>query len=145
MFDFNIQHIQGEENILTDALSRIYDRMDADQIMDQYYLKEEENYINMDTFLPNDLLSNQYMPCNNHRHNSCAIATLNRRTTPLVIPTPQRENANLEDLENRPMCQEDGHQSPEPRNRNPIQQDGTNYCRFTELLFGTGFTAAPPF
>ena len=34
MFDYNIQHIQGEENILADALSRIYDRMDADEIMD---------------------------------------------------------------------------------------------------------------
>ena len=30
MFDFDIQHIQGEENILADALSRIYDGMDAD-------------------------------------------------------------------------------------------------------------------
>ena len=42
MFDFDIQHIQGEENILADALSRIYDGMDADEIMDQDYLLEEE-------------------------------------------------------------------------------------------------------
>ena len=35
MFDFNIQHIQGEESILADALSRIYDGMDADEIVEQ--------------------------------------------------------------------------------------------------------------
>ena len=126
MFDFDIQYIQGEENILADALSRIYDGMDADEIMDQDYLKEEENYINMDTFLSNDLPSTQYMPCNIPKHNSFAIATLYRRTIPLVIPTPHRENANLQDLENHPMCQGNEQQSPEPRSGNSIQQDGTN-------------------
>ena len=145
MFDYDIQHIQGEENILADALSRIYDGMDADEIMDQDYLKEEGNCINTDTFLPDDPPSTQYMPCNITKHNSFAIATLNRRTTPLVIPTPHRENANLQDLENHPMCQKNVHQSPEPRSGNPIQQDGTNHCGFTELPFGTGCTAAPPF
>ena len=35
MFDFDIQYIQGEENILADALSRIYDGMDADEIVHQ--------------------------------------------------------------------------------------------------------------
>ena len=54
MFDFDIQHIQGEENILADALSCIYDGMDADEIMNQDYLQEEENYINTDTFLPDN-------------------------------------------------------------------------------------------
>ena len=85
------------------------------------------------------------MPCNIPKDNPLAIATLNRRTTPLVIPTPHRENANLQNLENHPMCQEDGQQSPEPSSGNPIQQHGTNHCGFTELPFGTGCTAAPPF
>ena len=35
IFEFDIQHIQGEHNILPDALSRIYDGMDAYEIMDQ--------------------------------------------------------------------------------------------------------------
>ena len=63
MFDFDLQHIQGEENILADALSRIYDGMDADEIVEQDYLKEEENYINTNTFLPDDPPSTQYMSC----------------------------------------------------------------------------------
>ena len=113
MFDFDIQHIQGKENILADSLSRIYDDMDADEIMDQDYLQEEENYINTDTFLPDDPLSTQHMPFHIPKHNSLAIATLNRRTTPLVIPTPHRENANLQELENHPMYQENK-QSPQP-------------------------------
>ena len=123
MFDFDIQHIQGEENILADALSRIYDGMDADEIVDQDYLKEEENYINMDTFLPVDPPSTQYMPCNIYKHNSFAIATLNRHTTPPVIPTPPRENVHLQDLEDYPMYQENGWQSPELEMRNTTQQD----------------------
>ena len=104
MFDFDIQYIQGEENILADALSRIYDGMDTDEILDQDYLKQEENDTNTDTFLPNDPPSTQSMPCNIPKHNSFAIATLNRRPTPFIIPTPHRENANLQDLENHPMC-----------------------------------------
>ena len=63
MFDFDIQHIQGEENILADVLSRIYDKIDADKIMDQDYLQKEENYINTDTFLPNDPSATQFMLC----------------------------------------------------------------------------------
>ena len=64
--------------------------MDADEIVDQEYLKVEENYINTDTFLPNDPPSTQYMPFNIPKHNSFAIATLNSHTTPLVIPTPRK-------------------------------------------------------
>ena len=103
MFDFDIQHINGEENILADALSRIYDGIDADEIVDQDYLEGENNYVNTYTFLPEDSPSNQYMPINISK-NSFAIATLDRHTTPLVIPTPYRENANLQDLEEHPMC-----------------------------------------
>ena len=68
IFDFDIQHINGIENILSDTLSRIYDGMDADEIVEHDYLKEEENYINMDTFLPNDPPSTQYMPFNIPNH-----------------------------------------------------------------------------
>ena len=145
MFDFDIQHIQGEENILADALSRIYNGMDTNEIMDQDYLKEEANYINTDNFLPNDPPSTQYIPCNIPKDNPLAIATLNRRTTPLVIPTPHRKNANLQNLENHHICQGNGQQSPESRSGNPILQNGTNHYRFTELPFRTGCTAAPPF
>ena len=138
MFDFDIQHIQGEENILADALSRIYDGMDADEIVDQDYLKEEENYINTNSFLPNDPPSTQYMPFNISNHNSFAIPTLNTHTTPLVIPTPRRENTNLQDLEDHPMCQENGRQSPQAETANTTQQNRTNCCGFTELPFGSG-------
>ena len=145
VFDFDIQHIQGEENILAGALSCIYDGMEADEIVDQDYLKEEENYINTDTFLPNDLPSTQYMPYNIPNHNSFDNATLNRHTTPLVIPTPRRENANLQELEDYPICQENGSQSPKPVTANTTQQDRTDCCGFTELPFGSRCTAAPPF
>ena len=87
MFDFDIQHIQGKENILADALSRIYDGMDADEIMDQDYLQEEENYINTDTFLPNDPPSTQFIPCPIPNPIPFTIATLNPSTNPLVILT----------------------------------------------------------
>ena len=63
------------------------------------------------------------MPFNISNHNSFAIATLNTHTTPLVIPTPRRENANLQDLEDHPMCQENGRQSSEPETANTTQQD----------------------
>ena len=145
MFDFDIQHINGEENILADALSHIYDGMDADEIIEHDYLKEEENYINTDTFLPEDPPSTQYMPYNIPKNHSFTIATLDRRTTPLVIPTPYRENANLQDLEDHPMCQENGRESPESETRNTPQQDRTDCCGCTELPFGSGCSAAPPF
>ena len=43
------------------------------------------------------------------------------------------------------MCQENGRQSPESDTANTTQQDRTNCCGFTELPFGSGCTAAPPF
>ena len=94
--------------------------MDVDKIVEHDYLKEEENYINTDTFLPDDPPSTQYMPYNIPQNHSFTIATLDRRTTPLVIPTPHRKNANLQDLEHHPMCQINEQQSPESRNGNPI-------------------------
>ena len=66
------------------------------------------------------------MPFNIPNHNSFTIATLNSNTTPLVIPTPRRENATLQDLEDHPMCQENGRQSPESETANTTQQDRTD-------------------
>ena len=120
--------------------------MDADEIMDQDYLLEEENYINTDTFVPNDPPSTQYMPYPIPKHIPFTIATLNPSTNPLVIPTPHRENADLEELEHHPLCRIKNEQSTsKPEAGNPTQLDGTDRCGFTELPFGTGYTAAPPF
>ena len=41
MFDFDIQHIQGSENILADALSRIYDGIKEEDLTREDYLQEE--------------------------------------------------------------------------------------------------------
>ena len=41
MFDFVIQHIQGLENILADALSRIYDGIKEEELTRKDYLQEE--------------------------------------------------------------------------------------------------------
>ena len=38
MFDFDIQHIQGSENILADALSRIYDGVKEEDLTREDYL-----------------------------------------------------------------------------------------------------------
>ena len=99
----------------------------------------------MDTFLPDDPPSTQYMPCNISQNNPLAIATLNQYTTPLIIPTPCRENASLQDLENHPMCKENEQQLPKSETGNTTQQDGTDRYSFTELPSGTRCTAAPPF
>ena len=60
MFDFDIQHIQGSENILADALSRIYDAIKEEYLTREDYLQEEQKYLNTDVFLPKDSLP--YMP-----------------------------------------------------------------------------------
>ena len=75
MLDFDIHHITGEEKILADALSRIYEGMGADETTDQDYLREEENYINTDTFLPDDSPSSQRIPCFLSQHLTSALAT----------------------------------------------------------------------
>ena len=44
------------------------------------------------------------------------------------------------------MCQNKNEQpTSKPEAGNPTQQDGTDRCGLTELPFGTGCTAAPPF
>ena len=100
MFDFDRQYIQVEGSIHADALIPIYDGMDADKILDQDYLLGEGNYINTDTFLPNDPPSTQYIPYPIPKHIPFTIATLDPSTTPLVIPTSQHENTDLEELKN---------------------------------------------
>ena len=69
MFDFDIQHIQGPENILTDALSRIYNGVKEEELTREDYLQEEQKYLNTDVFLPKD--SSLYMPyfTSNHNYN----------------------------------------------------------------------------
>ena len=41
MFDFDIQHIQGPQNILADALSRNYDGVKEEDLTHEDYLTEE--------------------------------------------------------------------------------------------------------
>ena len=41
MFDFDIQHIQGPENILADTLSLIYDGVMEEELSREDYLQEE--------------------------------------------------------------------------------------------------------
>ena len=53
-FDFDIQHIQGPENILADALSRIYDGVRDEELSREDYRLEEQKYLNTDDFLPKE-------------------------------------------------------------------------------------------
>ena len=69
MFDFDIQHIRGSENILADALSRIYDGVKEEELTREDYLQEEQKYLNTDIFLPKD--TSPHMPyfTSNHNYN----------------------------------------------------------------------------
>ena len=67
MFDFDIQHIQGSENILADALSRIYNGVKEEDLTREDYLQEEQKYLNTDVFLPKD--TSPHMPYFSSNHN----------------------------------------------------------------------------
>jgi hypothetical protein len=123
VFDFDIEHIDGKENILADALSRIYEDNRLDAITEQDYVGEdnmtEETDINTDEFPP----VADKTPDNNRKP---LLATGKQTTlansTPLSpvsnslllnkhpifiqrpIPTLHRENAKLKEEENAAMA-----------------------------------------
>ena len=69
MFDFDIQHIQGSENILADALSRTYDGIKEEELTREDYLQEEQKYLNTDIFLPKDTLPHMPYFSSNYNYN----------------------------------------------------------------------------
>ena len=69
MFDFDIEHIQGSENILVDTLSRIYDGVKEEDLTREDYLLEEQKYLNTDVFLPKDTLPHMPYFTSNHNYN----------------------------------------------------------------------------
>ena len=96
MSDFDTQHIQGSENILADALSRIYDGVKEEDLTRKDNLQEEQKYLNTDVFLPKD--SSPPMPyfSSNHYNPYLTIhLTLSPEPEP-VIPILYRQNASLQ-------------------------------------------------
>lgn len=118
VFDFDIEHIDGKENILADALSRIYEYNCLDSVTEEEYVGEdnmtEETDINTDEFPPvvNKKPDNNRKPLlatekqtalansaslsavsNSFLHNKHPI--FNQRP----IPTRHRENASLKEEE----------------------------------------------
>ena len=83
MFDFDIQHIHASENILVDALSRIYDGVKEADLTREHYLQEEQKYLNTDVFLHKDSSSPMPYFSSNH-YNPYLTITL----TPSPKPEP---------------------------------------------------------
>ena len=96
MFDFDIQHIQGSENIQADALSWIYDGVKEEELTREDYLQEEQKYLNTDVFLPKD--SSPPMPyfSSNHYNPYLTIPLTASPEPEPVIPTLHRQNASLQ-------------------------------------------------
>ena len=144
MFDFDIQHIQGSENILSDALSRIYDGVKEEDLTKDDYLQEEQKYLNTDVFLPKD--TSPHMPyfSSNHNYNPYITILLTPSPEPpvpnLVIPGLHRQNATLQQT---PMNELPNHVPTETSQPSPTAN--ANLCGSTGLPFGDGCTAAPIF
>ena len=144
MFDYDIQHIQGTENILADALSRIYDGVKEEELTREDYLQEEQKYLNTDVFLPKD--STPHMPyfSSNCNYNPYLTIPLTPSPEPtvrnLVIPELHQQNATLQqtsmnELPNYVLTQ----------TSQPSPSANANLCGSTGLPFGDGCTAAPIF
>ena len=54
MFSFDIIHINGKENILADALSRIYEGIEDNCLSENDFIQEDQNIINTDGILPEE-------------------------------------------------------------------------------------------
>ena len=100
MFDFDIQNIQGPENILADTLSRIYAGVKEEELTREDYLQEEQKYLNTDVFLPEDSPT-QYMPyfTSNHNYNpytTTPLTPISYLNPPNIdIPELRWQNATL--------------------------------------------------
>ena len=97
MFDFDIQHIQGPENILADALSRIYDGVKDEELSREDYLQEEQKYLNTDIFLPKDTSSHMPYFSSNYNYNPYLTIPITPSPEPEpIIPILYRENATIQ-------------------------------------------------
>ena len=143
MFDFDIQHIQGSENMLADALSRIYDGVKEEDLTIEDYLQEKQKYLNTDVFLPKD--TSPHMPYFTFNHNYNPYITIPLTPSPeqpipnLVIPGLYRQNATLQP-DHPPISNNFSAQTGQPPTSAPA-----NLCRLTRLPIGDGCTAAPIF
>ena len=143
MFDFDIQHIQGFENILADALYRIYDGIKEDELTREDYLEEEQKYLNTDVFLPKDSPI-QHMPnfTSNHNYNpyiTTPVTPIGYLNPPqFAIPVLRRRNATFQS-EHPPMSNNVSTQTDQP------QTSTHDICGLTRLTTGDGCTAAPIF
>ena len=143
MFDFDIQHIQGSENILADILSRIHDGIKEEDLTRKDYLQEEQKYLNTDVFLPKDTSTHMPYFTSNHNYNPYITIPLTPSPEPpipnLVIPGLHRQNATLQpDL--LPISNNVSTQTSQP----PTSAHA-NLCGLTRLPIGDGCTAAPIF
>ena len=144
MFDFDIQHIQGSENILADALSRIYDGVKEEELTREDYLQEEQKYLNTDIFLPKNTSS--HMPYFSSNHNYDPYITIPLTPSPepqvpnLVIPELHRQNATLQQTSMNELPNHVPTQASQPSSYANV-----NLCGSIALPFGDGCTAAQIF
>ena len=144
MFDFDIQHIQGPDNILADALSRIYAGVKEDELTSEDYLQQEQKYLNTDVFLPKDSLP--HMPyftsnCNYNPYLTIPLTPSPELPEPdLVIPGCHRQNATLQ----QPSMNKLPNHVPTQTSQ-PSPSANVNLCRSTRLPFEDRCTTAPIF
>ena len=143
MFNFDIQHIQGSENILPDALSRIYNGVKEEDLTREDYLQEEQKYLNTDVFLPKD--SSPPMPyfSSNHYNPYLTIPMTQSPEPEPVIPILHRQNTSLQSEQQPSMNELPNHVLPQTSQ--PSSSANANLCGSTGLPFGDGCTAAPIF
>ena len=146
MFDFDIHHIQGSENILADALSQIYDGVKEEDLTSEDYLQEEQKYLNTDVFLPKDTSPHMSYFCSTGNHNYNPYITIPLTPSPeppvpdLVIPGLHRQNATLQ----QNSMNELPNHVPTQTNQ-PSPSTNANLCGSTGLPFGDGYTTAQLF
>src|SRR6266576_559544 len=140
MFDFEIIHIDGRENMLADALSRIFEGVEERELTENDYLQEDEDMINTDGFLPEE-----EGPEDDNPSASPMSILPQPHSHPVVIPTLHRENATLQ--ENPTSMEIDeliNHDEPQELGPSPpvvrIDYDG-----YTGLLYGDGCDAPSMF
>ena len=141
MFDFDIQYIQGSENILADALSRIYDGVKEEDLTREDYLQEEQKYLNTDVFLPKDTSPHIPYFSSNCNYNPYLTIPITPSPEPEpIIPILCRENATIQQ---NPMNELPNHVPTQTSQ--PPTSTHANLCRLTGLPIGDGCTTAPIF
>ena len=147
MYDFDIQHILGSENILADAPSRIYNRVKEEELTREDYLQEEQKYLNTDVFLPKE--SSPHMPNFSSKYNYNPYITTpvtpigNLNPPQFVIQELRRQNTTLQSQHQLVMNELPYHLPTQTSQTLPSAN--ANLSRSTGLPFGDGCTAAPIF